>query len=187
MVKYFTFFLRLVFKQIRQLWLKFKAFRKYGIYLPEGSYILKPESIEIGKDFAISPYCQLLCQDPETGSKLVIGDRVALNFNVIINADRGGKIRIGNNVIIGPMVIFRSSNHKFEKLEVPIRDQGSEPGYIIVEDDVWIGAGAVILPNVKIGKSSVVGAGSVVSKDIPPYSIAVGNPAKAIRRRKTVT
>lgn len=66
------------------------------------------------------------------------------------------------------MTVFRASNHRFESLTVPIRDQGSEAGYIIVEDDVWIGAGVEVLPNVRIGNSSVVGAGSVVNKDIPP-------------------
>lgn len=79
MVKYFIFFAKLALKQLRRFWWNLKVFKIHGLYLPEGAHVLKPENIDIGKDFGISPYCQFLCQDPESGSELVIGDRVALN------------------------------------------------------------------------------------------------------------
>ncbi len=164
--------------------MKYRSQKLHGCYLPVGARILSPENVSIGKDFIISPYCQIICQDAENGSVLTIGNRVALNLAVHINADNSGKIIIGDNVIIGPNTTLRSSNHKFDRMDIPIRDQEKEPGYIIIEDDVWLGAGVIVVPNVRIGKGAVIGAGSVVTKDIPAFSVAVGNPAKVIKIRK---
>ncbi len=106
---------------------------------------------------------------------LYIGNNVAMNNDVWINAY--GKVLIGDNTIIGPRVIIHSSNHKFDKLDIPIQKQGHTMEPVIIEDDVWIGASAIILPGVRVGKGSVIAAGAVVTKDIPPYSIAMGVPA----------
>jgi len=149
-----------------------------------GSTILKPEYISFGPDFLIGSNCKIYCQDPEAGSSLVIGRKVSFNDGVWINADCGGEIVIGDNVIVGPNVMIRAANHRTSDSETPIRSQGHEAGLIHIEDGVWIGAGAIILPDVRIGEGAIIGAGSVVTKDIPPFSIAVGIPAtvKAIRR-----
>ena len=114
---------------------------------------------------------------------LNIGNNFALGYNSSIVSADGGSITIGNDVIIAQNVVLRSSNHSFTDTTVPIRYQGHESGYITIDDDVWIGANSVILPNVRIGSHSIVGAGSVVTKDIPPFSIYAGVPAKLIRKR----
>ncbi len=175
---------RFLIEALKNIILRYKTYRIHGLSLPEGVKILYPDNVTIGRDFLISPYCYLICQDSHFGSELAIGNRVALNYMVHINADNGGRIKIGNNVIIGPNSILRASNHRFDRTNIPMRDQAKTPGYITVEDDVWIGAGVVVLPNVTIGKGSVIGAGSVVTKDIPAFSVAVGNPADVIKNRK---
>jgi len=164
------------------LWLQ--ASWKFQAFIPKGVCILYPGNIKVGKNFSLGEYCQLFCQDPEKGSRLAIGDGVSLNSFVMLNTGCGGTIDIGDNVIIGPMSVIRAANHKFDDPNVPIRAQGHRGGHIKIEDDVWLGAHVIVLPNVTVGRSSVVGAGSVVTKDIPPYSVAVGNPAKVIRSRK---
>lgn len=89
------------------------------------------------------------------------------------------KIKIGNNVLIAPNVQFYAATHP---VEYEIRLQELEMAYpIIVEDNVWIGGGAIICPGVKIGRNTVIGAGSVVVKDIPANCVAVGNPCKVIK------
>ena len=94
-----------------------------------------------------------------------------------------GLIRIGNSVRIASHVMMIAANHKFEDPDRPIRTQGLHCKPITIEDDVWIGGNANIIAGVTVGKGSVIGAGSVVTKDIPPYSVAVGVPARVIRSR----
>ena len=171
-----------------RLWLRsrrqrYRAYAIHGILVPAGSEIARPDAIKIGVRFALGMQCKIYCQDPENGSRLVIGDRVALNDNVMINADCGGKITIGNDVLIGPNAVIRAANHRFSDVGQLIAAQGHDVGSIDIGDDVWIGANAVILPNVRIGKGTVIGAGSVVIGDVPDYSVAVGVPARVIRSR----
>ena len=115
-------------------------------------------------------------------NNLYIGDNVAINNDIWINAS--GKVEIGGNVIIGPKVVIHSANHKFDRLDIPIKKQGHVMAAVTIEEDVWIAASVIILPGVRIGKGSIIGAGAVVTKDIPPRSIAVGNPAKVIKKRE---
>jgi len=117
------------------------------------------------------------------GGSIRIGDNSFFNRDVHINADIGGQIIIGDNCLIGPKVIMRTASHRFEKKEVNIREQGHQIGDIVIEDDCWIGANAVILGGVHIGRGAVIGAGAVVTKDIPPMAIAVGVPAKVLKYR----
>lgn len=94
-------------------------------------------------------------------------------------------VKIGENVMIGPDVYMCTDNHNFESTEIPMRLQGFRPRKeIIIGDDVWIGAKVIILPGVSIGTGCVIGAGSVVTKSIPPWTVAAGNPAKVIKNRK---
>jgi acetyltransferase-like isoleucine patch superfamily enzyme len=95
----------------------------------------------------------------------------------------GGLVKIGDFVRIAPSVMMIAANHIFDDAIKPIRKQGLAHAPITIEDDVWIGGRVTILAGVKVGEGSVVGAGAVVTKDIPPYSIAVGVPAKVIKRR----
>lgn len=109
-----------------------------------------------------------------------IDDNTSINRNTVIR----GKFRIGKNCAIAPNCTIIGVNHNFSRTDVPIKQQGvSNRGGIVIEDDVWIGANCVILDGVTIGTGSVIGGGSIVTKDIPPYSVAVGNPCKVIKTR----
>lgn len=96
-----------------------------------------------------------------------------------------GGLTIGDDVIIGPFVVIHTANHKFNRLDIPIRLQGWTLKPVVIENDVWIGANATILAGVTIGKGSVIAAGAVVTHDIPVYSVAAGVPAKVIYNRKS--
>lgn len=112
-----------------------------------------------------------------------IGNNVSINRDVTIAASTGGKIFINNNCLIGPYVLIRSADHCFEDITKPIISQGHNPGNIVIEEDCWIGGHVTITKNVTIGKGSVIGANSVVTRDIPQFSVAAGNPARVIRSR----
>jgi len=140
-------------------------------------------NIAVGDDVAIGSRSSVLAGVHNGGERIVVGNNVALNFNVMINADRGGEIAIGNDVLIGPNVVVRASNHRYESTDVQIRKQGHSRGKIVIGDDVWIGANAVILPNVTIGKGAIIAAGAVVSEDVASYEIVGGVPAKRIGHR----
>lgn len=101
------------------------------------------------------------------------------------NVIRGqGGVKIGNDVYTGPMVQILAVNHVYADPHTPIREQGITARGITIEDDVWLAAGAIVLDGVRIGRGSVVGAGSVVTTDLPPYSIAVGSPARIVKNRR---
>ena len=109
------------------------------------------------------------------------------SYAVIVGYGRGdapaGQVTIGHDVRIAPQVMIIAANHNFDDLEQPIRAQGLTPEPIVIEDDVWLGGRVVVTAGVTIGRGSVIGAGAVVTKDIPPYSVAVGVPAKVVGRR----
>lgn len=97
--------------------------------------------------------------------------------NVII-----GPVTIGNNVILAQNIVASGLNHNYTDIAQPIHQQGVSVAPIVIEDDCWIGANTVITAGVTIGKHCVVAAGAVVTKNIPPYSVAVGNPARVIKQ-----
>jgi acetyltransferase-like isoleucine patch superfamily enzyme len=119
-------------------------------------------------------------------SKISIGSRVIIRPGTMLFADpragEGGTISIEDDVLLGSAVHIYVNNHYFLDSSLPIIDQGhSPPRSVSVETGAWIGAGAIILPGVSIGRNSVIGAGAIVTKDIPPFSVAVGNPARVIK------
>jgi acetyltransferase-like isoleucine patch superfamily enzyme len=95
----------------------------------------------------------------------------------------GGGISIGNHVQMGPMVCLIAENHGYQDANRRIDEQPLTHRGIKVEDDCWIGAGAIIMDGVHVGQGSVIGAGAVVTKDVHPYSVVVGNPARLMGRR----
>lgn len=116
-----------------------------------------------------------------------IGDNVMIGRDVIISTSKSGRspIKIGNDVMIAHRTLIIGGNHDFSSTNIPMNRQGEGvQGPIIIENDVWIGAGSIITTGVKLGTGSIIGAGSVVTKDIPKYSIAVGSPARVIKKRK---
>lgn len=102
----------------------------------------------------------------------------------ILGIDGGGECIIGKNVMMAPEVIILTLNHKYIDMNCPIIMQGSYASKVVIEDDVWIGIRAIILPGIKIGRGAVIGAGAVVTKDVPPYTVVGGVPAKIIKRRE---
>lgn len=117
------------------------------------------------------------------------GDNVFIGRNVTISASQSGRspIRIGNDVMIAQRCMIIGGNHGMQRTDIPMNSQGEgRQGAIEIGDDVWIGAGTIILSPVTIGRGSVIGAGSVVTKAIPEYSVAVGNPARVIKSRLAV-
>lgn len=120
----------------------------------------------------------------KTHKDVSIGKNCSFNRNVYIDAGEKGTIIIGDNVMIGPNTLLRAEDHRFDRTDIPMCEQGHNSGKIIIENDVWIGANAVITRDVTIGTGSVIGAGAVVTHDIPPYSVAVGVPARVIKSRK---
>jgi maltose O-acetyltransferase len=86
--------------------------------------------------------------------------------------------------MMAPEVVILSTNHRIRSTEIPMRNQGYEPANpVTIGNDVWIGYRAIILPGVTVGSGSVIGAGTVVSKDVPEYAVVVGNPARIVRYR----
>jgi len=138
----------------------------------------KPNSfIEIGSDTWLFYHCMI----NTSGGWIKIGNNCTVNSFAILYGHGG--LDIGNGVRISAHVVIVPMNHIYKNPEIPIWMQGETRKGIKIEDDVWIGAGAKVLDGVKIGKGSVIGAGAVVTKDIPPYSVAVGIPARVIKKR----
>lgn len=144
---------------------------------------LSEKGIILHNNVTIAKYSTIQCTGVirNLGVGLEIGDNSAIGAYSFLGAQGG--IQIGANVIMGPRVNFHSENHVFEQVDVPIRLQSETRKGIVVEDDCWIGAGSIILDGVRIGQGCVIAAGSVVSKDIPAYTVAAGVPAKAIKQR----
>ena len=114
-------------------------------------------------------------------SNVRIGDNSGIGINCLVQ----GPTIIGNDVMMGPDVVILTSNHRFDRIDIPMIKQGfQKKKEVIIEDDVWIGTRAIILPGVKIGKGSIIAAGAVVTKNVPSYVIVGGCPAKIIKRRK---
>lgn len=123
----------------------------------------------------ISPNVKII-----NGYNLSIGEYSVIGENSFIQDV--GEIVIKNNVIIGPELMIFTSNHGFKRGKL-IRVQESTISNVEINDDVWIGARVIILPGVTIGEGTVIAAGSVVTKDTPPYSVVGGNPAKVKKYR----
>ena len=128
----------------------------FWVWIKDSVTIYFPENIEIDKNSSLNEY-------------------------VFINGYGG--VKIGKCVRIGHRTSIISEDHGYQNRDIPIYCQEKIGRGVIIEDDVWIGSNVTILKGVTIGKGAVIGAGAVVTKDIPPYAIVVGNPAKIIKRR----
>jgi acetyltransferase-like isoleucine patch superfamily enzyme len=116
-----------------------------------------------------------------------LGEGIAMSSRVSIGASNfihgGGGVYIGSDTLLGPEVHIYSENHNFERLDVPIIEQSERGNPVHIGSDVWVGAMSVILPGVTIGDGAVIAAGSVVVKDVAPFSVVGGCPAKPISMR----
>ena len=95
-----------------------------------------------------------------------------------------GDVSIGDNVLLAGHSSINTVSHHFERCDIPINDQGIYCDPVRIEDDVWIGMNAVILQGITVGRGAIVGAGAVVTRDVPPWSIVTGVPARVIRHRR---
>lgn len=111
-----------------------------------------------------------------------LGNNVYINHHAEILAGING-IKIGNDVMIGQYAKLLTTNHSYTDLSIPMNKQTEISEHIIIHDDVWIGANAIILPGIEIGKGAVVGASALVTKDVPEFAIVGGVPAKIIKYR----
>ena len=144
-----------------------------------GVELIGLKGMHLADGVRIGRHCMLTAQN----GVLKIGARTSVSPNVHIGAD-DGTISIGEGVAIGMGTVLRCSNHRIDRTDIPMIDQGHVSGSIVIEDDVWIGANCVVTPDVRIGRGAVVGAGAVVTHDVEPWSIVAGVPAKVIGRRK---
>jgi acetyltransferase-like isoleucine patch superfamily enzyme len=154
-----------------------------GVYLDQGVYLHAcPNGIEIGEGTFVMHHAELHVYNfrniPHSGIR--IGHNCLISeFNVL----RGqGGITIGDNVYTAPLVQMLAVNHVYDDPTRPIIEQGITAEGIVIEDNAWIGAGAIVCDGVRIGRGAVVGAGAVVTEDVPPCTIVAGVPAKVVRR-----
>jgi acetyltransferase-like isoleucine patch superfamily enzyme len=143
------------------------------------NYVTGRRKATVGKSSKIHPTVIL-----RQGERITIGSNCLINHNNVLQAGKfKGIIHIGNYVQTGPNVMMFAFNHCTEMTGVPMIEQDYLDGDIIIEDDVWIGAGSIILAGVHIGKGAVIAANSVVNKDVPENVIAGGVPARILKNR----
>lgn len=139
---------------------KFARFGSNSFVRP-GVYIVASDKVIIGCDVTLRPGTMLHADPRENGAEIIIEDKVLIGSSVHVYVD----------------------THAYDNFDIPIFDQGFyESKGVVLKKGCWIGANSIILPGVTIGRNSVIGAGSVVTKSIPDYCVAVGNPAKVINK-----
>jgi acetyltransferase-like isoleucine patch superfamily enzyme len=155
-----------------------------GIRINRSVEVRAPARLVLGANVTVDRGVLLHCGGmdwsvPDAGISLGAGSYVGPN-SVLFG---GGGIDIGEAVLISPGVVITSHQHTFGRRDQEIREQPLDFGKVTIERDVWIGANATILPGVHIGSGSVIGAGAVVSRDVPPGVVALGIPARVFRER----
>lgn len=177
-----------------------------GVMFAAGVVLRHPGRIHLGKRVVVSERCILDGRSPDSDRVVVLGDDVNLASDVMLSA-KMGKIEIGervgigaktiihsaagNPVIVGPDVVIGSQcyivgggNYNTDRLDIPIGQQGiAHDGGVVIGQGAWLGAKACVLGGVNIGPGSIAAAGSVVTKDVPPYAVVAGAPAVVIKTR----
>jgi maltose O-acetyltransferase len=116
------------------------------------------------------------------GRGIRLGDRCRLGKNCVLNPG----VVVGSDTLISPEVVIYTLMHRFESREIPVRDQGyHELLPVVIGPDVWVGSRSIILPGITIGQGAIVGAGSVVTRDVESWAIVAGNPARFVGWRGT--
>jgi uncharacterized protein (TIRG00374 family) len=174
-----------------------------GVALGRSIVFRQPSKIRIDDNAVVDDYAMLSVRGSQE-SGIMIGKNVLVGRNTYLSTREGtieiqdyanlssnirigtsGRVIIGKYAIIAAFCYIGGVNHRIDRLDVPMTLQGSESkGGVLLEEDVWLGAGVLVNDGVRVGKGSVIGAGSVVTKDIPPYSIALGVPAKVVGSRR---
>jgi acetyltransferase-like isoleucine patch superfamily enzyme len=157
-----------------------------GVYLDEGTYLHAcPRGIDIGAGTIVMHGAVLHVYNfrdiPHSGIK--IGQNSLIGEYTVIRGQGG--VTMGDRVYTSPFTQIIAVNHVFDDPERPFVEQGITAEGIVIEDDVWLGASAVIMDGVRVGKGAVVAAGAVVTKDVPPHTVVAGIPAHPIRNIDT--
>lgn len=141
-----------------------------------------------GKDAELRPHVFMGgCSNISIGARVIIRPNSIFFTHSAKDYDGKGSITIEDDVLLGPSIQIFTNKHRFVNPEIAIIDQGIEdPKDVIIKKGSWIGAGTIILPGVTIGRNVVIGAGSVVTKDIPDQTLAVGAPARVIKNLKSL-
>ena len=173
-----------------------------GCEIDTGVSLQYPGQIRMGDGTRIGRFATLRANtDQNPGIRL--GKQVLIQDHVVVNANRGfvtmgdrswlgpfclvygnGGVTIGNDVLVAGHSTINTVSHGHERCDIPVNDQPLLLDPVVLEDDVWLGLNVTVLQGVTIGRGSIVGAGAVVTKSIPPWSIAVGVPAKVVGRRE---
>jgi acetyltransferase-like isoleucine patch superfamily enzyme len=157
-----------------------------AVTFEDGVYVnaLSKQGVTLGNNINIGRNCIIETTGviTQVGEGLVIGNNSNLGDFCYVGASGG--IIIGENVLIGQRVSFHSANHSFDQRDIPIKKQGFTQRGIKVEDDCWLGSGVIILDGVTIFRGAVIAAGTVVTKDVPEYSIFGGIPGRIISFRE---
>jgi len=187
---------------LRRAWLRLRLGRFGNDTLVEaGARLQYPERIRLGNGVRIASQSMLRANTEQT-TGISIGDHSTVHESALIAANRGqvtigrhswigpfcliygnGNVSIGDNVLIAAHTSINTVSHHFERCDIPINDQGIYCDPVSIEDDAWIGMNAVILQGVTIGQGAIVGAGAVVTRDVPPWSIVMGVPARIVSQR----
>lgn len=149
-----------------------------SVSVQDNVFIQGNGTFTVGEKCIIKRDAYIICSKGEfrMGNNSGIGKRCEISVN-------GGSITIGNHVRIASNVFITNANHDFSETGKPIMEQGVVTRDVVIEDDVWIGHGAIILPGVRIGKGAIIAAGAVVTKTVEPLAIVGGNPARFIKSR----
>ena len=158
----------------------FKAIKtlisKYAWYIHD--HIAPKAKMKKGRNVRIHPLASLRC-----GENISLGENSHINQYCCIWASKNSKIVLGDNILMGPGAKIFSSNHN-KNVDIPMNEQEWIEEDVIIGNDVWLGANAVIVPGVKIGDGSIVAAGAVVTKDVGSNTVVAGVPATIIKERK---
>ncbi len=150
-----------------------------SLLVEPGVVITGGRQIVIGEGVRLMAGSHLWATD---SGRIEIGPRTFVGSHSWLVANES--VRVGADVLIAPFCYVQDTDHGFADPDTPIADQPSVSSPIVIEDGVWLGAHSIVTRGVRIGKGAVIGAGSVVTRDIPPYAIAVGSPARPIRSRR---
>jgi acetyltransferase-like isoleucine patch superfamily enzyme len=188
---------------LRRAWLRLRLGRfGHDTLVEAGVRLQYPERIRLGNGVRIASQVTLRANTGQA-TGISIGDGSTVNESVIIAANQGqvtvgqrswigpfclvygnGDVSIGDNVLVAAHTSINTVSHNFERCDMPINDQGIYCDPVTIHDDVWIGMNAVILQGVTIGRGAIVGAGAVVTRDVPPWSVVMGVPARVVSRRR---
>lgn len=166
-------------------------YKVFLIYLPPTSFPILGKPSKILRGY----FCKKIFRNSGKSIDIERGVVFGNGFNIIIGSNSGlGKycyipsdISIGDNVMMGPNVLIISENHNYSDTKIPMNMQGiSKKGHVIIEDDVWIGARAIITEGRIIKRGTIIAAGTVLTKDFPEFSIIGGNPGRLIKSRNEI-